>query len=117
MNDVSTFWSNVAIGGPDDCWPWQGGVSSTGYGTVKWDIGDGRGSRTQGAHRVAYTLAHGPLRRGEVVMHACDYRPCCNPAHLSAGTTRDNALDRADKHRGRGQSRGGVRPPAGRKYW
>lgn len=122
--DPAAFWSQVAVGGPDDCWPWQGALSSSGYGNVKWDSGDGRGVRNQGAHRVAYSLEKGPIPLRRVLLHSCDvryrgieYRRCCNPAHLEPGTHGDNARDRAEKHRGRGQSRGGVRPPEGRKYW
>ena len=30
---------------------------------------------------------------GHLVRHSCDYRPCCNPAHLKAGTQKDNHDD------------------------
>lgn len=111
------FWANVAPPDANGCMRWLGSYSSAGYGSVQWDSGDGRGRRSQGAHRVAFQLAHGPIRPGWVIMHSCDNRWCVAPEHLSQGTTRDNAHDRADKHRGRGQRRGGRRPPAGRRYW
>lgn len=51
------------------------------------------------AHRVAYTLAHGPIPAGFVVMHSCDNGLCCNPSHLSAGTKYENSQDMVRKGR------------------
>ncbi len=105
---MKDFWARVdSSGGPDACWPWTGAVGSAGYGSVKVD------GRTKGAHRVAYELARGAIPRTLVLMHTCDVRLCCNPAHLEPGTTQQNALDRAEKHRGHGQRR----RPVGRRYW
>ena len=75
------FWSRVAVGGEDDCWPWLGSVSSTGYGRV--------GKRY--AHRIACERTYGPPPAADsVVLHACDNPPCANPAHISWGTQSEN---------------------------
>lgn len=50
------FWAKVDKTG--DCWEWTGGRSSEGYGTIKVD------GRTQGAHRVSWTIHHGPIAQG-----------------------------------------------------
>jgi len=73
-----------------------------GYGRIKW------GRRHERAHRLAYQLHHGielPQERrvtksSVVVLHTCDNRACCNPAHLWLGTLLDNNLDCALKGRG-----------------
>jgi hypothetical protein len=88
------FHRSVKRAGPDDCWEWQG-ARSHGYGRLRLR------RRLFLAHRVAYTLAKGPIPPGAVVMHACDNPPCCNPAHLSLGTMLDNARDMDAKGRGR----------------
>lgn len=51
------------------------------------------------AHRVAYTLAFGPIPKGMWVLHRCDNPPCCNPKHLFLGTRRDNIDDMIRKGR------------------
>ena len=85
------FWEAVAIKGPDECWNWQGAVTSRGYGCVRVD------NKTVGAHRRAYEVSKGPIADGMVICHQCDNKLCCNPAHLWLGTHLDNAMDYNDK--------------------
>lgn len=91
---VSSFWSKVdQSGGPDACWPWIGGKYPSGYGAVVW-----HGLGVRSAHRVAFFLAHGHWPE-PYALHRCDNPPCCNPAHLFAGTAADNARDKVAKGR------------------
>lgn len=80
------------------CWIWAGPVDSRGYGHLAFE---GKNWR---AHRLAYTLTLGPIPKGDghhgtVVMHACDNKLCCNPAHLSLGSHADNMHDMKRKGR------------------
>jgi len=88
------FWSKVDVRGPDECWPWRAARYENGYG--QFYVGNKHG----GAHRMAYYLATG--EKPEVVRHTCDNPPCCNPKHLLGGTHADNAHDREERGRGRG---------------
>lgn len=92
-NTAESFWSRIDRSNPGACWPWPGGKSSRGYGTVSW------GNRNVGAHRVAYELAHGLIPAGMFVCHRCDNPPCCNPAHLFLGAPKDNTQDMVSKQR------------------
>lgn len=88
----AAFWRKVdKTGGPDACWPWQGAVTTHGYGCFKFT--PGRGGRVLGAHKIAYMLTKGEVPAGLQIRHACDNPVCCNPAHLSIGTRKDNAQD------------------------
>lgn len=81
--------------GPEDCWPWTAATNGIGYGKI-WVGFDG--IRIEYAHRVAFFLKHGrwPTPCG---LHSCDNPPCCNPAHIIAGTKRDNSRDMSAKGR------------------
>lgn len=89
------FWERVDVQGPDECWEWTAGRIAGGYGRIN-DLG-----RPLGAHRVSWEIENQTsVPEGLVVCHRCDNPPCCNPAHLFVGTTRDNAQDRDRKGRG-----------------
>jgi hypothetical protein len=85
------FWEKVDQSG--NCWLWTAGCDRDGYGVFRHE------SRQWRAPRVAWTLTHGDIPEGMVVMHACDNPPCVNPAHLSIGTYQDNARDAVRKGR------------------
>lgn len=78
------FWSKVLRG--EGCWEWGAGHVSAGYGTFTF------GGITYRAHRVAYTLARGPIPDGMTIDHLCRNRGCVNPDHLEPVTSRENTL-------------------------
>lgn len=95
------FWPKVAVGGPDDCWPWQGYRQPKGYGQLR------RERRGFLAHRVAYERVRGAVPPGVCVLHRCDTPACCNPSHLFLGSRGDNNADMMAKGRyARGETNG-----------
>jgi hypothetical protein len=88
-------------GGPEACWEWTGPRKAEGYGlTWRWADADKRERKTVSAHRFVFMLMTGQdLDPDVLVLHSCDNPPCCNPAHLRAGTHVENMLDM--KERGR----------------
>ena len=72
---------------PLGCWIWHGARSKSGYGNI------GRCGKTMAAHRVAYRIWNGDIPDGMCVIHVCDDRACCNPAHLYLGTQKENIRD------------------------
>jgi len=88
------FWSKVGISdNKKDCWPWSGAKKPNGYGNVRID------KKYLVAHRVAFTLANGPIPDGYIVCHICDNPSCCNPSHLMLGTVKSNSADMLIKNR------------------
>ncbi len=92
------FWDKVEI--PADvisgCWSWGGSIDHQGYGRFfrgKEEIG------TQLAHRISFALVNGHLKRSAMVCHKCHNRRCVNPAHIYAGTQKQNMRDMVDAKR------------------
>lgn len=92
--DITRFWSKVAKGAADQCWPWIGGTFSHGYGQFKTQ------RKSRPASRVAFELANGVTLSPTIfVCHRCDNKLCCNPAHLYAGSHADNVRDAVERRR------------------
>jgi hypothetical protein len=50
-------------------------------------------------HRLVYIKIIGLIPSGHVIMHTCDNKKCCNPAHLKLGTQKENIHDMITKDR------------------
>lgn len=87
------FWAKVDKRlGMDACWEWLGYRDVAGYGRVRRNV-------ENFAHRCAWHFTNGPIPEGRKVLHRCDNRPCCNPAHHFLGNQLDNMRDCRDKAR------------------
>jgi len=93
--NAKRFWKYVTSGPFDECWIWQGGVNTSGYGIMR------AGGRSEGAHRVSWEIHFGPIPDGLQCLHRCDVRNCVNPYHLFLGTHQDNMDDMVSKGRDR----------------
>jgi len=89
---------NISINPQTHCHEWLGAKNSAGYGYVKID------NRVIRVHRVTYALHYGEIKKGQVIMHKCDNRSCCNPVHLESGTQIENMRDMVSKGRGHWQN-------------
>ena len=87
------FWKSVNKNGPNGCWIWDGARTKEDYGTFVVN------GRRMVVSRYAYALLVGKIPEGHLVCHHCDNPPCCNPAHLFAGTSQDNVSDCISKGR------------------
>lgn len=103
MSVEARFWAKVNKDGPvqpgmeTPCWEWTAAKVSSKPGR---DYGSfGVGGRTVLAHRYAYAITNGPVPDGKQVIHACDWPPCVNPAHLSADDQQRNMRDAAVRRR------------------
>ena len=75
-----------------DCLEWTGPVLQNGYGqTNAW-------GKARKAHRISLMLEGIDVSNG-FVLHSCDNKLCCNPAHLRVGTHQDNMNDMKERHR------------------
>jgi hypothetical protein len=74
---------------PSGCWLWTRAKNAKGYGIFYGGL----------VHRAAYSRFVGPIPDGQYVLHKCDNRACCNPAHLYTGTQKDNMRDMYERGR------------------
>ena len=68
------------------CIIWTGANNGRGYGIRYFD------GANHLAHRLAWTLANGPIPDGLTIDHLCRVRACVNPDHLEPTTYRENNL-------------------------
>jgi hypothetical protein len=92
----------------DGCWIFTGSTDTGGYGRL-YTHSVGRTVFLDGAHRISYELHIGPIPDGAHVLHRCDVKPCCNPAHLFLGDHAANMRDMSKKGRAKA---GPVADPA-----
>jgi hypothetical protein len=97
---VARFQTKVVPTG--GCAFWIGAVSDDGYGRFTLP-----GNRCVRPHVFAWELVNGPVRAGQVVLHACDEPLCVRLDHLSIGTQRQNLADMSARGRGAGPGRRG----------
>lgn len=76
-----------------ECWIWTGSKHHFGYGEFRFR------RKLYRAHSISYELFVGPIPQGYGVNHKCDNPACVNPAHLYAGTQKDNMQDVAKRMR------------------
>ncbi len=97
--DILRFWKKVDTNGPTQshmaspCWVWVRGKCTTGYGVFRLN------GKTIRSHRVAWTIAQGPIPRELFICHHCDNTACCRPDHLFLGNNTDNMRDKTAKGR------------------
>lgn len=84
--DRARFWSKVENAGEGECWRWTDALTTHGYGQL-WLSG-----RYISAHRIAWTIAYGPIPDGLLIDHLCRNRACVNAAHLDLVTQRENVV-------------------------
>jgi hypothetical protein len=66
------------------CLLWLGYVTPKGYGSLKFN------GHMRLAHRVAYEMTKGPIKKPLHIDHLCRVRCCVNPIHLEAVTIGEN---------------------------
>ena len=103
--EIKRFWGKVKKSVNDkDCWIWQGGTNTDGYGDFYTN------NKHIFSHRFSWESTFGIIKEKDLrVLHKCDNPPCVNPDHLFLGTQQENIKDMISK--GRMYDRSGTRNP------
>jgi hypothetical protein len=95
------FWGRMSPEPNTGCWLWTGTVLHYGHGVIQIR------KKAWQAHRLAWTLARGPIPEGAFVCHRCNVPACCNPDHLYIGDAQTNQRDVDESgHRAKGERQG-----------
>lgn len=84
LSNTQPAWRLFVLKKP--CLEWQRGISTGGYGRVRYE-----GKQRQ-AHRVLYEALVAPVPSELDLDHLCRNRCCCEPSHLRPATRRENLL-------------------------
>lgn len=103
-NTRDDVFKHIDMKAPDQCWPWLGPSGGRARDPRPYFTCEGR---KWIAYRLVYELVHGvTLEPKQLLLHSCDMGAmpptgvgCCNPAHLSIGTTQDNSDDMTSRQR------------------
>ena len=74
------------------CLEFTGPVDKYGYPKIKVRS-EGRNTYQRG-HRVMWSHVNGEITNSLCVLHKCDNKRCCDPAHLYLGTRKENNRDK-----------------------
>jgi hypothetical protein len=80
---AKTFWDQVDIQGPDDCWVWQGATRKHGTESTAYFPSPFHAAKTQSASRVAFWLSRGYTGKYRIFSRTTCKAFCCNPTHLT----------------------------------
>lgn len=101
--DKLRFWNKVALlANTDKCWEWLGSKKRGGYGRFSFTPSKGKPVAVVST-RTAYLIYHKIDPIGKLLRHSCDNPGCVNPAHLIAGTCKENTMDMINRGRHRYQ--------------
>jgi hypothetical protein len=88
---IKSFWSNVEVGAPDECWLYKNKPNNSGYGTIHIGSRTDNTRKVIGVHRFSYMVANNcKIPDGLQINHKCYTRLCVNPNHLEVVTVSEN---------------------------